>query len=100
MESNYPKRKIGPLVVLTLLWGGCVVSALAVVGTTHEVRNLIQTLEAQRLDSSQLHMESGRFLLEKSAWSDFARIESIAERDLKMTIPGHDNTILVKRNEF
>ena len=71
------------------LLGLNVVSALVVVFTTHELRQIHQSLdEAQRDETAELARHS-RLLLEKSARAGLNEVESIARRELDMEFPNN-----------
>lgn len=83
---------IAPLLLL-----GALLSAFAVVASTHACRGLygeLQDLEAQRW---YLEEEYSRLLLEESTWASHFRIESEAGEVLKLAPPALDRSRLVKR---
>lgn len=91
-------ENIGKALVPLLLvgaWLSAVGSAMGVVHSTHEARKATQKLETLRREASTLRVTSGRFLLEKSSWSAYSRVEKIAFEELKMKLPETDKTILV-----
>ena len=82
-ESNVLE---GSLWFLFLL-GLNVVSALVLVFSTHELRQIHQSLdEAQRDETAELARHS-RLLLEKSTLAGLNEVESIALRELGMEFP-------------
>ena len=71
------------------LLGLNVVSALVVVFSTHELRQIHQSLdEAQRDETAELASHS-RLLLEKSTLAGLNEVESIALRELGMEFPNN-----------
>lgn len=84
-------------VLLTLLWLGCVATAMGVVYSTFQSRKAIQELENLRIEASGLQIMSGQYLLEKSSWSAYSRVEQIAAKQLKMVAPEPEETVLVYR---
>lgn len=70
--------------VLVLL---VLVSAFAIVHSTHACRALYAQLQV--LESSQwyLHEDYGRLLLEQSTWASHYRVEKVAREELGMTPP-------------
>ena len=85
-----PERNIveGGFWFLFLL-GLNVVSALVLVFTTHELRQIHQSLdEAQRDETAELARHS-RLLLEKSTLAGLDEVESIALRELGMEFPNN-----------
>ena len=66
-----------------------VVSALVLVFSTHELRQIHQSLdEAQRDETAELARHS-RLLLEKSTLAGLNEVESIALRELDMEFPNN-----------
>ena len=96
-ENPDRSKRIKPLPVLlaVTLWCVCLVSALGVVNSTFKARQATWQLETLRQEASQLQVRSGQYLLEKSSWSAYARIEVIATEELGMTTPLAEDTILV-----
>ena len=71
------------------LLGLNVVTALALVFSTHELRQIHQSLdEAQRDETVELARHS-RLLLEKSTLAGLSEVESIALRELGMEFPNN-----------
>ena len=71
------------------LLGLNVVSALVLVFSTHELRQIHQSLdEAQRDETAELARHS-RLLLEKSTLAGLSEVESIALRQLGMEFPNN-----------
>ena len=64
-----------------------IVSAFAVIHSTHACRTLYARLQV--LESSQWYLqeEYGRLLLEHSTWASHHRVETVARGDLKMRAP-------------
>ncbi|VUD40332.1 Cell division protein FtsL [Thalassocella blandensis] len=83
--------------VFVLLWLGSVVSAMGVVYSTYQSRKATQQLESLRIEASGLQIMSGQYLLEKSSWSAYSRVEEIAAKQLKMVAPEPEKTVLVYR---
>ena len=72
-----------------LLLGLNVASALVLVFSTHELRQIHQSLdEAQRDETTELARHS-RLLLEKSTLAGLNEVESIALRELGMEFPNN-----------
>lgn len=90
---NITKSFVG---FVTLLWLLNIVSALAVVSVTQEVRKNIGELEQLRLESAQLKVQWGQYLLEQSTLASFSRVERQAEERLGMQIPSAEQIVLVK----
>ncbi|MBF8223068.1 cell division protein FtsL [Halomonas sp. 328] len=72
---------VAALVVVTL------VSAVAVVASSHQTREQYARLQRLEREQNQLQTEWGQLLLEESAWSSPARIERLAVERLEMRLP-------------
>lgn len=84
------------LVPVVVLWLLVVVSALAVVASTHEVRQRVDALQTLRRAAVELEVVWGQYLLEQSTWAAYGRIENIAEKDLAMKVPKAEQIVMVK----
>ncbi len=83
--------------LLLILWLLVLISAMAVVRTTHEARTRLNQLEVMRREAAQLHVQWGQYLLEQSAWSAYGRIEQQATDKLQMLIPRGDQLVVVSK---
>ena len=83
--------------LLLVLWALVLISAMAVVRTTHESRAQLNQLEVMRREAAQLHVQWGQYLLEQSAWSAYGRIEQQATEKLQMTLPKGDKLVMVSK---
>ncbi len=83
--------------VLLILWLLVLISAMAVVRTTHEARTQLNQLEVMRREAAQLHVQWGQYLLEQSAWSAYGRIEQQASEKLNMRVPRGDQLVVVSK---
>lgn len=76
-----------------LLWanlslaGAVLLSAFAVIHSTHACRDLYTRL--QELEARQWHLQEdyGRLLLEESTWASHYRVERVARAELQMVEP-------------
>ncbi|MFL0810580.1 MAG: cell division protein FtsL [Agarilytica sp.] len=87
-------RTVVPFLMVTL-WLTGVGSAMGVVYSTYESRKATQELEELRREASGLKVVSGQYLLERSSFSAYSRIEKVAMGELEMVIPEIDNTVLI-----
>lgn len=83
--------------VTLILWLLVLISAMAVVRSTHETRAQLNQLEVMRREAAQLHVQWGQYLLEQSAWSAYGRIEKQATEKLNMVIPRAEQLIVVSK---
>jgi len=79
------------------LWGVVVLSALSVINTAYETRQLVKELELLRAETNGYRVAIGQYELEKSALASFSRVETIAVNNLNMEMPDSANTVLVRR---
>jgi cell division protein FtsL len=88
---------MGRLLVVLVLGVLSVVSALAVVYTTHMSRKLfVETLALQQ-SQDRLDVEWGQLLLEQSTWATHSRLEHIASSRLGMHLPTADSIVILKQ---
>ncbi|WP_245929363.1 cell division protein FtsL [Agarilytica rhodophyticola] len=97
MQINKHKYsgKLALPILAIMLWLFSVGSAMGVVYSTYESRKATQKLEELRREASGLRVMSGKFLLEKSSWAAYSRVEKIAFDELNMFVPENEKTILV-----
>lgn len=95
--SEQYQRRLGLPILCAVLWLGILVSSLGVVYSTFEARQATQELEELRRQVANLQVESGKYLLEKSALATYTRVESEAETQLGMQVPAVESLIMVHR---
>lgn len=98
-RQSIPSLAPRGLLVIVLLWVAVVVSALAVVASTHQVRKHTNTLETLRREAAQLQVEWGQYLLEQSTWAAYSRVEAIATQELGMFPATAEQIIMVNHHE-
>ena len=79
--------KPSPMLVAGLLGIGLIISALAVVASTHQVRSDYARLQALELQRWQLQEQYTRLLLEINTWAAPHRISQFAPDALSMQAP-------------
>lgn len=84
------------LIVVTVLFLAVLASAIMLVYTKHQSRKLFVELQQLKYQVADLNTEWGQLQLEQSAWSDHARIESVARTRLSMVMPEADRVIFIK----
>jgi len=71
-------------------------SALGVVASSHNCRELYADLQAVEAEQWHLQEEFGRLLLERSTWSALDRVERLADAELDMHQPALRDLRLVQ----
>ncbi|WP_110685260.1 cell division protein FtsL [Salinicola aestuarinus] len=91
----FSRRVSARSLVLSVLIAAILVSALAIISTSHLTR--VQYARLQKLEGQRdaLQTEWGRLLLEESTWSSPARIESLSTQRLEMRVPGVDEVKVI-----
>lgn len=89
------KLLIACLSVLLLV----VASALGVVYSSYEGRQLFSDMQQKNRESMRLEEEWGRLLLEQSTWASHARIERLAKTELNMVVPDPERIIVVRQGQ-
>ena len=95
VHNAAPKR--GLVLVVAALWVAVVLSALTVVYSTHKSRVLTNQLAEAEAEAAQLKVQRGQFLLERSAWGAYSRVESLAADKLAMGLPEAAEIVVVER---
>lgn len=80
-----------------LLWLAVLVSALAVIDTSHRCRQLYASLTELEREENALQVEWGRYLLEASSWASLNRVEAEAREKLGMRIPEIEEMVMVRQ---
>ncbi|MEM6513732.1 MAG: cell division protein FtsL [Pseudomonadota bacterium] len=84
-----------PALLTLVLAFVCVISALALVYTRHQSRELFVELETLRTDSDELNIEYGQLQLEQSARAALSEIEEFASDELSLERPeSRDITVI------
>ena len=83
--------------LLAVLVGAIVASALMVVRDRHEHRQAF--VELNRLDKArdELNIEFGRLQLEQATWAESNRVDQVARTRLGMSFPRTEDTVVLRR---
>ena len=74
-------------IALPVLWLAVLGSAVQVIYSRHEARDMFVHLEKINAERDSLEMEWGRLQLEQSFWSSHAFVERVANAKLRMNLP-------------
>lgn len=83
-----------PIVLVMLV----VVFAVATIELRHHTRLRYAELQQLYGQRDALNVEWGRLLLEQGAWAEHRRVESLARKDLAMTLPDPARVVIVYRD--
>ena len=75
----------------------CVLSALALVYTKHDIRTLFIDLQALTQERDELNIEYGQLQIEQSTWATHSRIEKVANDDLALVRPDTDDIYVIEK---
>jgi cell division protein FtsL len=89
--------RLTPIILTGALFALVVFSALAVVTNIDTRRQLFAAMQVQRAGHDQVAAHWRQLLLEQAALSAEVAVESIAQKRLKMKLPGPELTIVVSR---
>lgn len=81
---------------VVILWVVVILSAVAVVYTSHLCRQLYSELSLLERKENALQVEWGRYLLEQSSWASLSRVEHLAVTKLNMHVPAPDEIVIVR----
>src|SRR5690606_15138392 len=87
MSRLYAKPLPPGSLLLAVLFGGVLLSAIAVSYSAHWNRQLLNALYAELSVRDKAQAEWGRLVLEQSTWTAPSRIEALAAGQLRMRIP-------------
>jgi len=85
------------LLVLVLLVGSVMASAIGAVYAKHESRKLFTELQRLNDDRDRMEVEWGQLQIEQSTWSTYARVEQLAREDMNMRPPAAGEMKLLGR---
>lgn len=86
------------LVALALLWLLVLASALGVVASTHKHRQQVDRLETLRQEADELQVVWGQYLLERSTWASYSRVQRLAREQLSMRLPRSRDIVVVQHD--
>jgi cell division protein FtsL len=83
--------------LILLILSVCVVgSAILLIYTKHDSRELHTVLQKIQQTKDTLHIEWTRLLLEQSTWASDIRVEKIAREKLDMLLPVPQQVVVIK----
>ena len=85
------------LIVITVLFGMVLGSAILLIYSKHQSRKLFVKLVQLRYEVDALNTEWSQLQLEQSAWSGHGRIERVARNRLSMVTPESGDVVFVKQ---
>ena len=86
-----------PYLLIAVFVAVCVLSALALIFTTHESRKLFVELESLTGERDALNIEWGQLQIEQSTWATHARIERVAVEEMFLVRPGTGDIYVIER---
>ena len=89
------KREQFRLLLCLPLAAAVVVSAIWVIKTKHESRQLFVELESLNRERDRLQVDWGRLQLEESTWGPPARVETLATEQLSLRRPIPEQVVVV-----
>ena len=87
MQALMHNRRFWQWLMLTVLLGAVLSSAMSVVYAKFQSRALFAELQTLRLERDDLEVEWGQLQLEQSAWAAHGRVDSTARTQLGMVLP-------------
>ncbi|WP_119394037.1 cell division protein FtsL [Salinibius halmophilus] len=78
----------------TVLSFACAATAIAIVKTSYETRQLYAQLQTLRQEAQQMQSQYGQLLLEQTALQNLGRVERIAVQEWDMGLPEADAIII------
>jgi cell division protein FtsL len=84
-------------IAMVILLGAVVASAIGVVYSIQESRELFVELTRLNTERDDLNFEFGRLELEQATWAENNRIEQIARGRLGMVAPNPADSVVIRR---
>ena len=82
---------------LLVLLVATIASAIAVISSRQQSRQLFVALSSLERERDELNIEYGRLQLEQATWTENNRLEQLARNQLGMVFPGPSETIVIRR---
>ncbi|MCV6620153.1 MAG: cell division protein FtsL [Cellvibrionaceae bacterium] len=82
--------------IMALLWLLVMLSAIAVVDSTHKSRIKLNQLELAKRMTNGYQVAWGQYLLEQSTLASYNRVETTAKKQLKMKSPAANELVIIK----
>lgn len=89
------KREQLQLALCLPMAAAVIVSAVWVIGTKHQSRQLFVELESLNRERDRLQVDWGRLQLEESTWGTHARVETLATQELSLRRPMPEQIVVV-----
>lgn len=86
-----------PVAPSIIIWSLVLLSALFVVWSTHQCRELMADLMSLKAEENRLQIEHGQFLLQAGALSAPSRLERLAEERLGMRTPSSSEIRVIRK---
>jgi len=84
------------VVVLALIVGGSIASAIGGVYAKHETRKLFTELQRLNVERDRMEVEWGQWQLEQSTLATYARVERLAREEMSMRPPAATEMTLLE----
>jgi len=84
-------------IAMTILLGAVIASAIGVVYSIQQSRELFVELTKLGNERDDLNFEFGRLELEQATWAENNRIDQIARGRLGMVSPNNAETVVIRR---
>lgn len=85
---------------LVLVWVATLISALVVVGQSHNIRLLNNHYSQVQQQFNTLREQRGKLLLEVATLASYSRLEKIANSEWDMVRPTAWNTVLIDKGSL
>lgn len=96
-ESAAPLPAHGLAGLLAVVWLLVIASALLVIYSTHQSRQLTDALEKQAQEQNRLDVEWYRLQLERSTLASMAEVERLARTRLGLVAPAANDIRVIRR---
>ncbi len=84
------------LLVAIFLWSLVMLSAVAVINSTHQSRLKLNKLELAKRMTNGYQVAWGQYLLEQGTLASYGRVETVAKKQLGMKTPAVSELVIIK----
>jgi len=88
---------LGPSFMILFVGAFLVSSALAVIASSHQTRNMYREIQVLQQEQDNLQSEYEKLLLEQSALANNGRVYQVARGELNMIPPDLSKIVLVEK---
>lgn len=87
------------IIIVVFLTSLIFISSISVIYVKHNSRKIFSELNELQASRDKMDVEWGQLQLEQSTWATHGRIERIARKKIRMSVPEYQDVIFINTNE-